>query len=221
MHGFLLLVGRDLRLGLRQGSDAAIAVVFFLLTVVLFPLGIGPEPQVLGRIAAGIVWVAALLSALLTLERLFQSDLEDGSLELLSLTQLPLEMVVLAKASGHWLMTGLPVVMLAPVLALLLQMDGEGLLPLVLSLLVGTPCLSLLGAIGAALVLGARRGGPLVALLILPLYIPILIFGAGAVEMGLSGLGYQSHLMFLGGFLAAALPLAPLAAAAALRHALE
>lgn len=221
IRGFLRLIGRDLRLALRQGSDAGIAVMFFLLTCILFPFGIGPEPNVLSRIAAGVIWVAALLASLLTLERLFQADHDDGNLELLVLSETPLELVVLAKSIAHWLVSGLPLILVAPVLALVLQMEPEGYQPLLLSLLAGTPTLSLIGTVGAALTLGARRGGALVALLMLPLYTPILIFGAGAVEVALSGLSPQSHILFLCGLLAAALPLAPWAAAAAVRQALE
>jgi len=218
---FLRLIGRDLRLALRQGSDASIAVMFFVLCVVLFPFGVGPEPNILARIAAGVIWVAALLASLLSLERLFQNDYEDGSLELLSLSTLPMEAVVLAKTLAHWLVTGLPLIAAAPLLALLLNMDAEGFGVLVLTLLVGTPILSLIGSIGAALTLGARRGGVLLSLLILPLYIPVLIFGAGAIDAALNGLTPRPHLLLLGGLLAGALPLAPWASAAALRQAVE
>jgi heme exporter protein B len=221
MTGFMRLVTRDLRLALRQGSDATVAVMFFVLCVVLFPFGIGPEPGILARIAAGVIWVAALLACLLSLERLFLNDYEDGSLELLALSPLPLEAVVLAKTLAHWLVTGLPLIVAAPLLALLLDMGRDGFAVLVGSLVVGTPSLSLIGAIGAALTLGARRGGVLMSLLILPLYIPVLIFGAGAVDAALSGLSPRPHLLLLAGILAAALPLAPLAGAAALRQSLE
>lgn len=221
MNRFLTLVGRDLRLALRQGSDATIAVMFFVLCVVLFPFGVGPEPNILARIAAGVIWVAALLASLLSLERLFQNDYEDGSLELLVLTPLPLEAVVLAKTFAHWLVTGVPLIVAAPLLALLLNMEAGGFGVLVLTLAVGTPVLSLIGAIGAALTLGARRGGVLLSLLILPLYIPVLIFGAGAIDAAILGLNPRPHLLLLGGLLAGALPLAPWAGAAALRQAVE
>lgn len=221
MKGFASLVRRDLTLALRQGSDATIAAMFFVLTVVLFPFGIGPEPNILARIAAGVIWVAALLASLLSLERLFQNDYEDGSLEILALSPLSLEGIVLAKTLAHWLVTGVPLIVAAPVLAVLLNMPAAGLPVLVLTLLVGTPVLSLIGAIGAALTLGARRGGVLLSLLILPLYIPVLIFGAGAIDAAMSGLAARPHLLLLGGLLAAALPLAPIAGAAALRQALE
>lgn len=221
MNAFRRLVQRDLRLALRQGGDAAMVVAFFVLTVVLFPFGVGPEPQLLSRIAPGILWVTALLAALLSLERLFQADYEDGSLEALSLMPLPLEAQVLAKCLAHWLVTGLPLALTAPVLGLLLQLDAAGYPVLVLGLLLGTPSLSLIGAVGAALSLGARRGGVLLSLLVLPLYIPVLIFGVLAVEQTIAGFAARPHLLLLGALLAAALALAPVAAAAALRQALE
>ncbi|CAO3414976.1 heme exporter protein CcmB [Azospirillum doebereinerae] len=221
MNRFLRMVGRDLRLALRQGGDATIAVMFFVLCVVLFPFGVGPEPNILARIAAGVIWVAALLASLLSLERLFQTDYEDGSLELLSLSSLPLEAVVVAKTLAHWLVTGVPLIVAAPLLAVLLNMDAAGFGTLVLTLLVGTPILSLIGSIGAALTLGARRGGVLLSLLILPLYIPVLIFGAGAIDAAIHGLTPRPHLLLLAGILAGTLPLAPWAGAAALRQAVE
>ena len=221
MTAFLSLVARDLRLALRQGSDAALVVAFFVLAVVLFPFGVGPEPQLLARIAAGVVWVTALLAALLSLDRLFQLDYEDGSLETLALTPMPLEAQVLAKCLAHWLTTGLPLVLAAPVLAALLQLPGEGYLTLILAMILGTPSLSLVGAVGAALTLGARRAGVLLSLLVLPLYIPVLIFGVAAVDQAVAGLAIAPHVSILAAFLAAALPLAPWAAGAALRSALE
>jgi heme exporter protein B len=221
MTAFRLLVCRELRLALRQGGDAAMVVAFFVLTVILFPFGVGPEPELLARIAAGILWVTALLAALLSLERLFQADYEDGSLEALALLPLALEAQVLAKCLAHWLVTGLPLTLAAPLLALLLHLDAAGYPILVLSLLIGTPSLSLVGAVGAALTLGARRGGVLLSLLMLPLYIPVLIFGVLAVEASIAGFGARPHLLLLAALLAGALPLAPVAAAAALRQALE
>jgi heme exporter protein B len=221
MKSFRLLVLRDLRLAFRQGGDAAMVVGFFVLTVILFPFGVGPEPELLARIAAGILWVTALLAALLSLERLFQADWEDGSLEALALMPLALEAQVLAKCLAHWLVTGLPLAIVAPALALLLQLDSAGYPVLVASLLLGTPTLSLIGAVGASLSLGARRGGVLLSLLVLPLYIPILLFGVAGIEAAIAGLGARPHLLLLGALLSAALPLAPVAAAAALRQALE
>ncbi len=218
---FLLIVRRDLRLSLRQGGDAAMVVGFFILTVILFPFGVGPEPEILGRIGSGIIWVTALLAALLSLDRLFQADYEDGSLEGLALAPLPLELVVLAKTLAHWLVTGLPLAIVAPFLGLLLNLHPAGYPALVAAMALGTPGLSLIGAIGAALTLGARRGGVLLSLLVLPLYIPVLILGAGAVEAAISGLGARPHLLLLAAISLAALPLAPLAAAAAVRQALE
>ena len=221
MSRFLEVVRRDLRLALRQGSDSLMVVTFFVLTVVLFPFGIGPEAGILERVAAGILWVTALLASMLSLDRLFQADYEDGSLELLLLTPAAPVVLVLAKVLAHWLTTGLPLLAAAPLLAVLLHMNADGLGILLLTLLLGTPILSLVGAIGAALVLGARRGGVLVSLLILPLYIPVLIFGVGAIDAAVQGLPAAPHLLILGGLLAASLPLAPLAAAAALRQAME
>ncbi len=221
MSAFLTLVARDLRLAFRQGGDAAMVIAFFVLTVVLFPFGVGPEPELLQRIAPGIVWVTALLAALLSLERLFQADYEDGSLEALALLPLPLEAQVLAKCLAHWLVTGLPLIIVAPLLGLLMHLDSAGYWPLILSMALGTPILSLIGAIGAALSLGARRGGVLLSLLVLPLYIPVLIFGVAAVESEIAGFGARPHLLLLAALLVLAAGLVPFAAAAALRLALE
>lgn len=218
---FLRLIRRDLGLALRQGADAATAVLFFVLCVVLFPFGVGPEPNILARIAPGVILVAALLASLLSLERLFTADHEDGSLDLLALSPLPLEAVALAKTVAHWLITGLPLIVAAPLMALLLNLSADGFSILVLSLLLTTPLLSLIGAVGAALTLGARRGGVLMPLLILPLYIPALIFAASAIDAALLGLSPKPHLLLLGGLLAGGVTLAPFAAAAGLRAALE
>lgn len=220
LSGVAVLIRRDLRLALRQGMDSLMAVVFFVLACVLFPLGIGPEPQTLARIAPGIICVSALLAALLSLERLFQADYEDGSLEQMALSALPLTAVVLAKVAAHWLTTGLPLIIAAPVLAVLLQLDGGAFGVLLAALALATPSLSLIGAVGAALVLGARRGGVLLALLILPLYIPLLIFAVAAIDAAAFGLPVRPHLLLLGEIGAAALVLAPWTAAAALRQAL-
>lgn len=196
-------------------------VTFFVLTVILFPFGIGPETNILERVSPGVLWVTALLASMLSLDRLFQADYEDGSLELLALTPTPLEVLVIGKVIAHWLTTGLPLMIAAPVLAVLLHMNGEGFVALLVTMLLGTPTLSLIGAMGAALVLGARRGGVLLSLLVLPLYIPVLIFGVGAIDAVVQGMEDGAQLLVLGGILLAALPLAPLAAAAALRQALE
>lgn len=221
MSRFLLIVHRDVLVAFRQGGDSLMAVTFFVLAVVLFPLGVGPELAVLSRIASGVIWVTALLATMLSLERLFQGEYEDGSLELLALTPLPLEVVVLAKCLANWLLTGVPLILAAPVLAVLLNMGGEGFLTLVLAMALGTPTLSLIGAIGAALTVGARRGGVLLSLLVLPLFVPVLIFGVAAVEATITGTGARPYLLILGGLLLGALPLAPWATAAALRQALE
>ncbi|MDG2286315.1 MAG: heme exporter protein CcmB [Alphaproteobacteria bacterium] len=218
MSGFLAIIRRELKLALRQGGDAFIALMFFVVVVALFPLGVGPEPGVLERISGGVVWIGALLAAMLSLDRLFQSDHEDGSLELLILAPWPLEFLVLAKCLAHWLITGLPIIVISPLLGLLLHMRPEAYFTLLAAMALGTPVLSLIGAIGAALVLGARRGGVLVSLLVLPLTIPVLIFGVAAVEAAAIGQNPQPHLMLLGALLLAAIPLCPWAAAAALRQ---
>lgn len=219
--GFSAVVGRELRLALRQGSDTMMVLVFFVLAVILFPFGVGPAPETLARIAPGILWVTALLAAMLSLERLFASDYEDGSLEWLALAPLPLEITVLAKCLAHWLTTGLPLVLVAPLLGLLLNLDPSAYLTLVLAMALGTPALTLIGAIGAALTLGARRGGVLLSLLVLPLYIPVLIFGVGAVDAAIFGLDAEPRLLILGALSLFALALAPFAAAGALRQAVE
>ena len=197
MRAFLLLVRRDLRLALRQGGDAAMVVAFFVLAVVLFPFGVGPEPKLLARIAAGIIWVTALLAALLSLDRLFQADYEDGSLDLLALAPLPLEAPVLAKCLAHWLVTGLPLTVLAPLLGLLVTSTPPATASSSPACWSARRLCSLIGAIGAALTLGARRGGVLLSLLVLPLYVPALIFGAGAVEAAAIGRGFPSRILLI------------------------
>jgi heme exporter protein B len=219
MTGFFGLVRRDVRLALRQGGEIGLAIGFFVLAVVLFPLGVGPEPEMLRRIGAGIVWVAALLAAVSSLDRMFAADYADGGLDLMILSALPLEGAVLAKCTAHWLTTGLPLTVVSPLLAAVVDLPSAEMPTLAFSLLIGTPALSLVGAIGAALTLGARRPGVLSALLVLPLYVPPLIFGTGAIEAGLAGGSRRPDLLLLGAFGLAAL--APLATAAALRGALE
>jgi heme exporter protein B len=221
MTGFGALVRRDLRLALRQSSDTMTVLAFFVLVVSLFPFGVGAAPQTLAAIAAGIVWVAALLAALLSLDRLFQADYDDGTLDLLLLAPLAPATIVLAKALAHWLTTGLPLILLSPLLALLMQLEAKAIPALMLSLALGTPVLTLIGAIGAALVLGARRGGVLLSLLVLPLYIPALIFGVAAVEAAATAQAARAHLLLQGALLLGAVALAPLAAGLALRHAAE
>ena len=221
MHPYLRLFRREVTLAIRQGGEIGLALGFFVLAVVLFPLGVGPEAEILRRIGAGIVWVAALLAAVLSLDRLFAADYMDGGLDLLALSAMPLEGAVAAKCAAHWVTTGLPLAIISPFLALLLDLDSMSILVLAVGLLIGTPALSLLGAIAAALTLGARSPGVLSSLIVLPLYLPVLIFGAGAVEGGIAAGGARPHLLLLGALSLAALPLAPLATAAALRQALD
>lgn len=218
---FRTLMGRDLLLAMRRRSDLFTTLFFFVIVVSLFPLGIGPEMNTLRLIAPGVFWVAALLASMLALERLFAVDYEDGALEQMLLAPQPLFVLVLAKVTAHWLVTGLPLVLMAPLLGLQYDLSSQALGVMVLSLLLGTPALSLIGAIGAALTLGLRGGGVLVSLLVLPLYIPVLIFGSGAVEATASGLGGQGHVSMLGAILVLSLLLAPLAASAALRISVE
>lgn len=212
---------RDLRLALRQGGDAATVVLFFVLAASLFPFGVGPEPNLLARIAAGIIWVTALLSVMLALDRLFLVDHEDGSLEAMMVSPLPLAGMVVAKCLAQWLSACVPVILATPILAIFLHLPAEGLPVMLGALALGTPTLVLVGAIGAALVLGARRGGVLLALLVLPLTVPVLIFGVASVDAAIAGLPAKPHLLVLGALLLAALAAAPLAAAAALRQAVE
>jgi heme exporter protein B len=221
MNAVVAVLRRDLRLALRSPGDSANVVLFFVLTVVLFPFGVGPAAEILARIATGVIWVMALLASLLSLDRLFRDDVEDGNLDLLALSPAPLELLVLGKVLAHWLITGVPLIIASPLLALLMQMPLDAYPTLLLALLLGTPTLSLIGAIGAGLTLGARRGGVLIALLVLPLYIPVLIFGVAAVDAAGSGLAVRPHLLLLGGLLAVFLPVSPVATAAALRQALQ
>lgn len=221
MSPFVAVIARDLRLARRQGTDIAMTLAFFVVVVSLFPLGLGPTPDLLARIAPAVLWVTALLAAMLSFDRLFQQDAEDGGLDQLALSGLPLSVLALAKACAHWLTTGLPILLLAPMLAISLNMATDSYGVLVATLALGTPVVSLFGAVGAALVVGARRAGVLVALIVLPLLIPILIFAVSAVEAAAAGLPVRVNLLFLGAILAAAIPLAPLAAGAALRQALD
>lgn len=221
MSAFLAVVRRDLLLAMRRKSEVLTALFFFVIVVSLFPLGIGPEPLLLKKIAPGILWVAALLSTMLSLNRLFATDHADGTLEQLVLSPTPLGLLVAGKIAAHWLTSGLPLVLLAPVLGLQFDLDVSALGILIGALLLGTPLLSLIGAIGAALTLGVRGGGVLLSLLVLPLYIPALIFGAGAVEAHISGLGATGHLSLLAALVALAAFFAPWATTAALRISLE
>lgn len=211
------IIRRDLTIAMRRRADVFTTLIFFAIVVSLFPLGIGPEPSTLRLIAPGIVWVGALLASMLALEQIFSADHRDGTLEQMLLTPQPVALLVAGKVLAHWLVSGVPLVLMAPLLGLQFDLSWDALQTLIVSLLLGTPALSLIGAIGAALTLGLRSGGVLVALLVLPLYIPVLIFGAGAVEATVSGLGGQSHLLMLAAILVGSLVLAPLATAAALR----
>ncbi|QDX82943.1 heme exporter protein CcmB [Denitratisoma sp. DHT3] len=215
------LAARDLRLAMRRQADLASALFFFIIVVSLFPLGVGPEPDLLRRLAPGVVWVAALLATMLSLPRLFADDFHDGTLEQLALTPHPLPLLVLGKILAHWALSGLPLALIAPAVGLQFDLPTDALTILTLSVLLGTPALSAIGSIGAALTLGLRGGGVLLALLVLPLYIPVLIFGAGAVDATLTGLDPQAHLSLLAAVTLAAVGFAPWAAAAALRIALE
>jgi heme exporter protein B len=218
---FVAIVRRDLQLGLRRSADSLQPLLFFVIALTLFPLGVGPAAQVLERIGVGVIWVLALLAVMLSLDRLYQADAEDGSLDLLAQGILPLELVALAKCAAHWLISGLLLVLVAPLLAVLMQLPGAALGPVMLALLLGTPTLTLIGSIGAALMIGARRGSSLLALIVLPLYIPVLIFSVSAIEGAVMGLGGRAQFLILGAMLLAALALAPFASAAALRLALE
>jgi len=217
----LALLQRDLRIALRRRADTGSALVFFVIVVSLFPLGVGPQLELLRRMGPGVVWVAALLASMLALGRLFADDHADGTLEQMLLSPTPLPLLVLAKTAAHWLASGLLLVLVSPLLALQFDLGGPAAGVLWLSLLLGTPLLSLIGAIGAALTVGLRGAGVLLSLLVLPLAAPVLIFGAGAVEATQAGLSAAPHFSLLGAMLLVALFLAPLAAAAALRIAVE
>lgn len=218
---FFWIVQRDLLLAIRRRSDVLTTLFFFVIVVSLFPLSVGPEMNMLRTMAPGVVWVAALLASMLSLGRLFSNDYLDGTLEQMLLSPQSLSFLVLGKALAHWLVTGVPLVLMAPVLGIQYDLPADALFVLTISLLLGTPVLSLIGAIGAALTLGLRGGGVLVSLLVLPLYIPVLIFGAGAVEANMTGLDYDAHFSLLGAFLLVSLVLAPWATAASLRVSLE
>lgn len=221
MSGFLALVVRDLQLVWRRPGDVAVVLAFFVVATSLFPLGIGPETNLLARIAAGVLWCAALFASLLSLERLFAADFEDGTLDLLLLAPWPLELAALAKCLSHWIVTGLPLAALAPVLGIAFGHTGTTLLGLSATLLIGTPTLSLIGGLAAALTLGARRGGALLALLALPLCVPTLIFGTSAIEMLAIGDDFAAPLLVLAALALVALATTPWAMAAALRQAGE
>lgn len=214
---FRAALKRDLLLAFRSKSDLLNPLIFFLMVATLFPLGVSPEPGFLALLAPGLVWVAALLATLLSMDSLFRADFEDGTLEQALLSPQPLILIVLARVLAHWIMTGLPLTLMAPLLGLMLFLPADGMGGLMLSLLLGTPTLSLIGAIGAALTVGLRKGGVLISLLVLPLYIPVLIFGSGAVQAAVTGLPLAGYLALLGAMLALGVVLAPLAIGAALR----
>lgn len=215
------VIQRELKIAFRSGSEVVNPLWFFLIVITLFPLGIGPEPQQLARIAPGVAWVAALLASLLALERLFRDDFLDGSLEQLLLLPTPLPITVLGKVIAHWLITGLPLILLSPLAALLLSLDFAGWRAMALTLLIGTPTLSFLGAIGTGLTVGLRRGGVLLSLLVLPLSIPVLIFASAAIDAAGQGLPIGGYLTILGAMLAVSATLSPFATAAALRISLH
>lgn len=222
MKPFFTLFKRDIRLAVRQGGGGGMAVAFFLIVISMLPFGIGTNQSLLAQLAPGLLWVALLLSALLTLDRLFQADYEDGSLELLTMGSLPLELLVISKTLAHWVTTGLPLAIAAPILGILLNLEPAAFGPLFLTMLVGTPGLNFLGAIGAALTLSVRRGGLLVSILILPLFVPILIFGVAAVNAILIGpASFGPPFLILAALSLASMVLAPIAAAAAIRLALS
>ena len=216
-----LVIRRDLLLAMRRRADVLTTLIFFVMVVSLFPLGVGPEPEMLRKMASGVVWVAALLASMLSLPRMFSADYLDGTLEQMLLAPQSLTALVLGKIVAHWMLSGLPLVLIAPVLGLQFDMSPQALWMLVLALLLGTPILSMIGAIGAALTLGLRGGGVLVSLLVLPLCIPVLIFGAGAVEAVTSGMSAVSNLSLLGAFMLFALVFTPFVAAQALRISME
>jgi heme exporter protein B len=222
-HGGVMraVLQRELGLAIRQKGEVLTPIVFFVVVASLFPLGVGPESNLLLRMAPGVLWVSALLATMLSLPRMFATDYLDGSLEQLTLSPTPLALLVSAKSLAHFLMSGLPLVLVAPVLGLQFGLDVDSLGTLMLSLLLGTPTLSLIGSIGAALTLGVRGAGVLLSLLILPLYIPVLIFGAGAVEAQAAGFGVQGHFSLLAALLVLSAFFAPLATAAALKISLE
>lgn len=213
----IALLARDLRLAMRAGGGFGLGLAFFLIVVTLVPFGVGPEGGLLSRIAPGILWLGALLACLLSLDRIFALDWEDGSLDLLATAPLPMEAVVSLKALAHWLTTGLPLVLATPVFGLLLNLPASGYGPLLLSLLLGTPALSVIGTFGAALTVGLKRGGLLLSLLVLPLYVPTLIFGAEVARRGAEGLGYATPLSMLGGITCGTIALLPFASAAVLK----
>jgi heme exporter protein B len=220
-RAFYALLRRDLVIAFRRRSEMVNPLLFFVLVTSLFPLGVGAQPKLLSLMAPGVVWVAALLAALLSLDTIFRSDFEDGTLEQLMLSAQPVSVLVIAKVLAHWLITGLPLLLVAPMLAIFLGMPSQGIGTLVTSLLFGTPALSLIGAIGVALTVGLRKGGVILSLLVLPLYVPVLIFGAGAVGNAAMGIDVAAQMYIMAAFLVLSLTLSPVATAAALRVSLS
>ena len=216
-----VVIGRDLLLAMRRRADVANALLFFVIVASLFPLGVGPEPDLLRTIAPGVIWVAALLASMLALGRMFAADYADGALEQMLLSAAPLSVIVAGKAVAHWLVSGLPLMVLAPLLAIQFDLPAAALLVLMASLALGTPALTLIGAIGAALTIGVRGSGVLTSLLVLPLYVPVLILGTSAVDAAAGGVTVQAHLLLLAAFLVFAAAFAPWATAAALRISLD
>ncbi len=214
---FMLILKRDLTIAFRHKDDVINPLLFFIIIVTLFPLGIGPESTTLARIAPGIIWVAALLSCLLSLDRLFKSDYQDGSLEQMLLSPHPIFILTLAKITAHWLLTGLPLLLVAPILAVLLHLPEQSYGALMLTLLLGTPVLSFIGAIGVALTVGIKKGGVLLSLIVLPLYIPVLIFATSAIDTAALNLPYGGQLAIIGALFFGSLTLAPIAVGAALK----
>ncbi|PPR09204.1 MAG: Heme exporter protein B [Alphaproteobacteria bacterium MarineAlpha11_Bin1] len=221
MSAFFALIARDIRVALRQLSDTLMVIVFFVIAAALFPFGVGAEPNLLARIAPGILWVTALLSAMLSFDRLFQNDFEDGTLDLLVVAPQPLWVTSLAKIIAHWLTTGLPFLVAAPMIGIILNLNVDGYIALSLAMALGTAIISLIGALGAALTLGSRRSGVLFSLLVLPLVIPVLIFGVGAVEASIGGYAVTQQLLLLGGLLLASLVLCPWGCSIALKFAVD
>jgi len=216
-HALKILLWRDFTLAARNKSEWMNPLLFFIFAAILFPLGIGPDTAILKQIAPGIIWIVALLAALLSLDTMFRADYDDGSLEQLTMSPYSFATLILGKVSIHWILTGLPLILLSPLLATFFHLDAASTLILMQTLLLGTPVLSLVGAIGSALTVGLKRGSMLISLLVLPLYVPVLIFGANAVSASSAGLDISGHLMLIGSLLVLALTLAPMATAAALR----
>lgn len=217
LRAFALLLKRDLTLAFRRPSEIANPLLFFVIVVTLFPLGVGPEPNMLQSMAPGVIWVAALLASMLSLDSMFRTDFDDGALEQMLTSPHPLSVLVLAKIIAHWVISGLPLILMSPLLGLFMNLPSESIVAMVLTLALGTPVLSLIGSIGTALTVGLRKGGVLLSLLVLPLYIPVLIFASSAVEAAGVGFSISAHLSFLGALLALAASLSPAATAAALR----